>query len=54
MQISHLYHPHYKNIFNFLWGWRRESKGEMGEKKRGQTAYTLISPGITVPGSLKV
>lgn len=33
----------------------RESKGGMGEEnKRGQTAYTLISPGIAVPVSLKV
>lgn len=33
----------------------RDSKGgKKKKKKRGQTAYTLISPGIIVPMSLKM
>lgn len=32
----------------------KDSKGGMGEKIRGQTAYTLISPGVAVSVFLKV
>lgn len=32
----------------------KDSKGGMGDKIRGQTAYTLISPGVAVSVFLKV